>query len=94
MPKFVIKKDGEEEPFDIEKLKQSVRINAIDATLKEAEEQTNNLVNQISDTVMRLIEEEEKIATEKIKEIILKELDKTAPGVSGAWRKFDQEIKQ
>lgn len=93
MPKFVIKKDGEQEPFDIEKLKQSIRINAIDATLKETEGKINNLIEQISNTVIRVIEKKDAIPTEEIKEKILKELDSVAPNVAKTWREYDQEIK-
>ncbi len=91
MAKIVIKKDGTEEPFDVEKLKQSIRINAIDATLTEAEERINKLVEEVSAKIIKLIDEEEKISAEEIKEKILGELDNVAPNIAETWRKFDQE---
>ena len=93
MPKFVIKKDGTEEPFDVEKLKQSIRINAIDAALTEAGERINKLVEEVSAKIIELIDEEEKISAEDIKEKVLNELDVVAPKVAEAWREYDRQIK-
>lgn len=93
MVKIVIKKSGEEEPFDIEKLKQSIRVNAIDTTLREAEKETNDLVERVSNKILQRTAEKEKITTKELKEEILKELDATAPNVAGIWREFDKQSK-
>lgn len=90
MAKFVVKKDGREEPFDIEKLKQSIRVNALDTVLAETEQKINELVERVSNSVMSSIKQE-KISTREIKERILKELDDVDPKVAKIWRKFDQE---
>lgn len=91
MANVVIKKDGREEPFDEEKLRQSIRVNAIDATLAEAEEKTNNLVSQISTAIIQSVQGKEKITVDELREKILSELDKIAPKVAKTWREFDQE---
>ena len=90
MIKAVIKKDGREEPFDVEKLKQSIRVNALDTVLAETEHKINELVEKVSESVI-LSMEEEKLSTKEIKERILKELDTADSNVAETWRKFDQE---
>lgn len=94
MANIVIKKDEREEPFDEEKLRQSIRVNAIDATLAEAEEKTKNLVDQISTAVIQSVQGKEKVTVDELREKILSELDKTAPNVAKTWREFDQEAEK
>jgi len=91
MAKIVIKKDKREEPFDVEKLKQSVRINTLDTVLKESEDRINNLVDQIAKKVMLSTQEKERVTTEELRERILAELDLVAPDVAKTWRDYDQE---
>lgn len=91
MATVVIKKDKTEEPFDVEKLKQSIRINAIDATLKETEQKIKDLVEQVSNAILQAIEGKEKVTAEELREKILNELDGAAPDVAKIWREFDQQ---
>ena len=89
MAKFVIKKDGEKEPFDAKKIKASIRAAALETDLSE--ERVNEVVEQVSSAAIQLAEEEKEIATAEIKEKILSELDALEPSVSEAWRKHEQE---
>lgn len=92
MAEIIIKKNGEEEPFDIEKLKQSIRVNAIEAALEEAEKSISDLVEQVSNKVIEQTKEKEKVVTEELREKILKELDAVAPAVAKTWREFDKQL--
>ena len=90
MAKFVIKNDGTKEPFDEEKLRGSIRVNALEATLAETEEKIKNLVEQVSGTIMQQIENKEEIPTKELREKILQELETTAPNVAEIWKKYDK----
>ncbi|XOB40385.1 MAG: ATP cone domain-containing protein [Candidatus Nealsonbacteria bacterium] len=89
MANFVIKKDGTKEPFDAEKIKKSIA----GATQRTdiPEERKNEIVEQVSSTVLQMTGEKEEITTTEIKEKILSELDTIEPSVSESWRKYEQE---
>lgn len=89
MAKFVIKKDGEKEPFDAKKIEASIKAAASDANLPE--ERANEVIKQVSSVAIQLAEGKEEIATGEIKEKILSELDALEPSVSEAWRRGEQE---
>jgi len=91
MAKTVIKKDKREEPFDIEKLRESIRVNAIDAALRESGERINNLVEQVSNKVVRSLGKKDKVSTWELREKILAELDLAAPDVAKIWREYDEQ---
>ncbi|OGZ31891.1 MAG: hypothetical protein A2V69_00560 [Candidatus Portnoybacteria bacterium RBG_13_40_8] len=91
MIKTVIKRDGRKESFDIEKLKQSIRVNAIDAVLRETESKINNLVDSVSGSVVQQIKNNNKITSAEIREIILVKLDEVAPLVAKIWREYDEQ---
>jgi transcriptional regulator NrdR family protein len=91
MIKTVIKRDGREESFDIEKLKQSIRVNAIDAALKETEDKINNLVDSVSGSAVQQIKNNNKITSKEIREIVLVKLDEVAPLVAKIWREYDEQ---
>jgi len=89
MAKFVIKKDGEKEPFDAEKIKKSITVAASGANLSE--KQIKKVVKKVSKAAIKLAKKKEEITTTEIKEKILSELDALEPSVSEAWRKYAQE---
>jgi len=91
MAKEVIKKDGAKEPFDAEKIKNSI-LGAAQRT-ELSEERKNEVVEKVAATVIQMAEEKDEIATSEIKEKILSELDIVEPAVSEAWRKYEQENK-
>ncbi len=91
MAKEVIKKDGAKEPFDAEKIKNSIAAAAQRTELSE--ERKNEVVEKVAATVIQMAEEKDEIATSEIKEKILSELDVVEPAVSEAWRKHEQENK-
>jgi len=87
----VIKKSGEKEPFDTEKIRRSIQAAADETDLSE--ERKKEVVEQVANSAIQLAEGKEEIATSEIREKILDELDKIEPSVSAAWRKYDQEKK-
>jgi len=91
MANEVIKKDGAKEPFDPEKIRNSIAMAAQEAGLTE--ERKNEVVEQVANTVIQLAEGKEEITTNEIKEKILSELDQVEPSVSAAWKKYE-ETKQ
>ena len=91
MASNVIKKDGTKEPFDTEKIKNSIRAAAERTDLSE--EKKNEVVEQVATAVIQTAKEKEEIATSELREKILSELDRIEPAVSAAWRKHDQEQK-
>jgi len=91
MASEVIKKDGTKQPFDAEKIKNSIAAAAVRTGL--AEERQAEVVGQVAAKVVRMADEKEEMATSEIKEIILSELDLVEPTVAEAWRKYDQEKK-
>lgn len=89
MAKFVIKKDGTKEPFDAGKIRSSI-VGAAQKT-ELLEERRNEVVEQVSKTVLQAVAEKEEIPTAEIREKILSELSTVEPSVSEAWKKYEQE---
>ena len=89
MAKFVIKKDGEKEPFDAEKIKKAITAAASRADLSE--KRIKKVAKKVSKAAIKLAKKKEEIATTEIREKILSELDALEPSVSESWRKYDEE---
>jgi transcriptional regulator NrdR family protein len=90
MIKVVTKKDGTEEPFDMAKLKQSIRVNALDAVLKQSEKDINTLVDTVAEKALLAMQTSEKVNSIDIRQSILEELEKNAPTVAQIWREYDE----
>ena len=91
MTKFVVKRDGTKEPFDVEKLRGSIRVNAQETVLSEAENRISDLVDRISSVILRDLEGKKEITTVALKEKILSELDIVDPAIAEAWRRYDRK---
>jgi len=91
MAKEVIKKDGTKEPFDSEKIKNSIAGAAIRTDLSE--ERRSEVVWRVSSSVIQMAEGKEEIAISEIREKILSELDTIEPAVAESWRKYEEEKK-
>ncbi len=89
MAKEVIKKDGTKELFDAGKIRKAIAAAAQRTDLSE--ERKNEVVEQVTATVIQMTEARDEITTSEIRDNILSELDDIAPAVSVAWRKYDQE---
>ena len=91
MASQVIKKDGSKQPFDPEKIKDSIRAAALQAGLPE--EKINEVAGQVTLAAVSMADAKEEITSSEIKEKILSELDSIEPSVSESWRKYDAEKK-
>lgn len=88
----VIKKDGSQEPFNPEKIKNSIRTSSKDAGLDEAKQ--NELAETISQKVIESIGDKDVVTALEIKEKVLAELDLIAPSAATAWRNFEASKNQ
>jgi transcriptional regulator NrdR family protein len=91
MAKEVTKKDGTKEPFDAEKIKKAIMAAA--ARIDLPEERKNEVVEQVTASLVQMADAKEEITTVEIREKILSELDALESSISEAWRKHDQEKK-
>lgn len=88
----VIKKDGSKEPFDIEKIKNGVRLSSQQAGLDEIKQ--SEVIEKIAAKIAEIFKDKEEIMTIEIRDKILEELDAYAPSVSVAWRDYESHKKQ
>ena len=92
MAKEVIKKDGTKQPFDAGKIRNAIIAAAAETGLSE--ERTNKAAEQVTATIIQMVEAKEEITTSEIREKVLSELDSIEPEISEAWRKYDREKKE
>jgi transcriptional regulator NrdR family protein len=83
----VIKKDGKKEPFDVEKIKQNIIAASKEAGLEEAKQK--EIAETVSDKVLKTFQEQAEVTHTEIRDLILKELDISAPVVAETWRKYE-----
>jgi len=86
MKKRVMKKGGNFEPFNPEKIKNSISC-AIERT-DLSPEKKNEVVKKVFDEVIEFLKEKKEIATVEIEVKILLELDKLAPEAAKIWREY------
>lgn len=88
MANQVTKRDGSKQPFDEAKIQRSVEAAAQDAGLLK--ERTTQIVGQVVPVAIEAASQKEEIATTELRDILLRELDKTEPSVATAWRRYDE----
>jgi transcriptional regulator NrdR family protein len=86
MTKEVIKRDGSRQPFYSDKIKAAIGAAARMAGCSEEEKE--EIVEKVFNAVIGQISKKEVIATTEIEKFVLAQLDKTAPKVAQAWRKY------
>jgi len=89
MASTVIKRDGSREDFKPEKIRGSIRKAAKAAGLPE--DRIEEVVEQVSGSVIEELKEREEVATTEIRGKVLTHLDTLVPAVSEAWRKYDEK---
>jgi len=89
MAEVVIKKDGSEQPFDPEKIRNSIREACNQAGVSDSRRE--ELVEQVSSVVLEAASERSKISTTEIRGKALTKLERMQPSVAEAWRKYDQK---
>ena len=89
MAKFVIKRNGTKEPFDVEKIRKAIAAAAKRTDLSA--ERVNEITEKALEAVNQIAEGKEEIATSELGAKILSELDSLEPSVSNTWREHDRE---
>ncbi len=89
--KNVVKKKGDIEPFNPDKIKGSLQKATIDAgyTLDEKED----IISEVFLNINKKLDNEEKIDSENIRMCMLTELDKCEPYIAKSVRRFDRKYK-
>jgi transcriptional regulator NrdR family protein len=87
----VLKKNGEKEKFDSDKIKRSIKKSVIDAKLSLSEMKKD--IEKVSNSAINLVKGKTEIATKALRDRILRDFDSIKKSVSDAWRKFDSKYK-
>lgn len=87
----VVKRKGEKEPFNEDKIKGSLQKATIDAgyTLEEKKE----IINEVFLNINKKLDDEKEIKSETIRMCLLTELDKCEPYIAKSVRRFDTKYK-
>jgi transcriptional regulator NrdR family protein len=88
---LVVKKNGQTENFDINKIKKAIENAASDAGYEES--QITSIVEDVSQSVLESIKDLERVDTSSLKNLILSILDNKYPNISKAWRDYDSQVK-
>lgn len=86
----VKKRKGEEEAFDMDKVRRSIKKAATDAGLTD--ERIAEVTEQTSEKVADLKEQAD-VTTEQLRASILSSLDDVESKAADAWRQFDEKYK-
>ena len=88
----VIKKNGTQEPFNPEKIKNAIKAAGKDAGMDETKQ--NELAESISSKIETEIQNQSQVSYSDIRRKVLETLDTSAPSVAAAWRKFEETKNQ
>lgn len=86
MAKVVIKKGGEREKFDPQKIERA--LNRALAEVSLSLEKKSEIVKEVLNKVLEFVEDKKEIATAEIEAKILLELDKILPESAQKWREY------
>jgi len=86
MIKEVIKKGGEKEPFNLNKIKKAL-ILAVEKT-DLSQEKKNEIVEKITKEILKFLKGKEAIFTAEIEAKIILELEKFCPQAANLWREY------
>ncbi|MFA7295299.1 MAG: ATP cone domain-containing protein [Candidatus Paceibacterota bacterium] len=87
MVNIVIKKDGKEEPFNEEKIRNAIKAACLDAGLDENKQ--NELSEIITQKILGTLADKETIRAIELRDKILGELDIMSPEAAQAWRNYE-----
>jgi len=91
MIKEVIKKSGQKENYDENKIKNSIKKACEEAGVPE--DRAEEIINTVLDHLNNIFKDREEVNTSEIREAILGKLDEIEPSVSEAWRKYEETQK-
>ncbi len=84
----VIKRTGEKEPFDVNKIKESVKKASEQAGVENPEELANEVLNEIIEEFQNKVE----VSSEEIKNKIFESLEKKGyTNVIEAWEEYERQ---
>jgi transcriptional regulator NrdR family protein len=92
MAKEIIKKDGTKQLFDAEKVRKAIGAAATGTGVPD--DKVEKAVEQVTNTIIQMVEGKEETTTSEIRERVLSELDSIEPAISEGWRKYDREKKE
>ncbi|KKS06612.1 MAG: hypothetical protein A2418_00965 [Candidatus Brennerbacteria bacterium RIFOXYC1_FULL_41_11] len=84
----VLKRDGSQEEFDVEKLKISIV-----AAAKDAEVDSSQFAESVAQTVAQGFSGKDQIGFSEIRDAVLVELAKVAPTAVEAWKNHEKGVK-
>ena len=87
----VVKRNNKKERFDEKKLKKSIADAARESRL--GKERARRVVEEVSSSVIAYAIAEKETRSAEIRDDILHRLDKTAPSVSKAWRRYELKTR-
>jgi len=87
----VIKKNGEKQEFDPEKIKRSVEKAAREVRLSD--ERLKDIIVKVAQPVIVKIRDQDTIKTEDIRKEVIETVRQEAPEVAEAWKDFEQNKK-
>ena len=87
----VKKRNGEIQPFEAEKIRNSIRKAAIDAGLSP--DKKKKMIEGVAKKAIEMAKQRDQIETRALRDTILAELEKTEAPLAEAWRRFDNKYK-
>ena len=87
----VIKRKGERETFNPDKIRGSLQKAAIDAGYTA--EEKNDIIEEVFTNVNAKLKGEKEIESGTIRACLLTELDRCEPYMAKSWRRFDKRYK-
>jgi transcriptional regulator NrdR family protein len=87
----VIKRNGRAEPFNGEKMINSIRKATVNAGMQI--DKKRKMIEGVAKKVTEMAEQKGQVETSALCDKILNELNQSEPKVAEAWRKFDQKYK-
>ena len=84
----VIKKDGQREPFNPDKIRDAIWAAAQRTDLSD--EDKEEIVERVASKVIEMFEDVDIVATTEIRDAILEELDSVSPEIANSWREYEK----
>jgi transcriptional regulator NrdR family protein len=91
MVQSIVKRNGNIEDFNVEKLKKSIENAAIDANYEESK--IKEIVESVTNYVLESIKDLERVDSQSLEDLILNKLDQEYPLISKAWRDYNKQVK-
>lgn len=88
----IIKRNGKKEPFDVDKIRKSIKKAFVDAGLSVAENKEQ--IEAITKGMVKIVRENTEITTRTIRKKILENLEQTKKRAFEAWKNFDRKYKK